>query len=145
MIMARTDARQVEGLDAAIARARAYAEAGADSLFVEAPETRDEVVRIAESLRDLDLPLKANMSEGGRTPLFTAAELAELGYKFAHFPGSTQKVALRAIADFLAVLRKTGSIADYYPGRMASLDERSALLHLDDHMAIEQDLQAGNK
>lgn len=142
MIMARTDARAVEGLSSALERARAYAEAGADSLFVEAPTTRDEVVEIAESLRDLNLPLKANMAEGGKTPLMDAAELAALGYKFAHFPGSCQKVALRAIADFLQHLRATGSIAAYYPSRMASLDERSELLRLDDYMSIERELQA---
>jgi 2-methylisocitrate lyase-like PEP mutase family enzyme len=141
MIMARTDARAVEGLASALKRARAYAEAGADSLFVEAPTTREEVAEIAESLRDLGLPLKANMAEGGKTPLMTANELEALGYKFAHFPGGCQKVALRAIADFLATLRETGSISDWYPGRMASLDERSELLHLDDYMVIEKHLQ----
>jgi len=141
MIMARTDARAVEGLASALERARAYAEAGADSLFVEAPTSRDEVAEIAETLRDLHLPLKANMAEGGKTPMMDAAELEALGYKFAHFPGSCQKVALRAIADFLGQLRATGSIATYYPGRMASLDERSELLRLDDYMAIERQLQ----
>jgi 2-methylisocitrate lyase-like PEP mutase family enzyme len=142
MIMARTDARAVEGLGSALERARAYAEAGADSLFVEAPTSRDEVIEIAESLRDLNLPLKANMAEGGKTPLMDAAELEALGYKFAHFPGSCQKVALRAIADFLQHLRQTGSISAYYPSRMASLDERSELLGLDQYMSIERDLQA---
>jgi 2,3-dimethylmalate lyase len=140
MIMARTDARAVEGLPAALARARAYAEAGADSLFVEAPESREEVAEIADSLRDLGLPLKANMAEGGRTPLMTAGELEALGYKFAHFPGSCQKVALHAMSELLTTLRATGSIADFYPSRMASLDERSALLDLDGYLQTESEL-----
>ena len=140
MIMARTDARQVEGLASALTRARAYAEAGADSLFVEAPETKEELMEVAETLADLGLPLKANMAEGGRTPILTAPELEAVGYKFAHFPGGCQKVALTAMQGFLASLRETGSIGDYYPSKMASLDQRSELLHLDDYLAIEQQL-----
>jgi methylisocitrate lyase len=140
MIMARTDARTVEGLQSALDRARAYAEAGADALFVEAPETKEELAEVAESLADLGLPLKANMAEGGKTPLATADELEAMGYKFAHFPGSCNKVALRAMQSFLTDLRATGSIAEWYPERMASLDERSELLRLGDFMAIERDL-----
>jgi 2,3-dimethylmalate lyase len=140
LIMARTDARTVEGLPAALARARAYAEAGADSLFVEAPETKDELAEVAESLADLGLPLKANMAEGGKTPLADADELEAMGYKFAHFPGSCQKVALRAMQAFLGDLRRTGSISDWYPARMAPLEERSALLGLPKYLAIEQQL-----
>jgi 2,3-dimethylmalate lyase len=140
LIMARTDARTVEGLPAALARARAYAEAGADALFVEAPETKDELAEVAESLADLGLPLKANMAEGGKTPLADADELEAMGYKFAHFPGSCQKVALRAMQAFLGDLRRTGSISDWYPARMAPLEERSALLGLPKYLAIEQEL-----
>jgi 2,3-dimethylmalate lyase len=140
LIMARTDARTVEGLASAISRARAYAEAGADALFVEAPETKDEMAEVVESLSDLGLPLKANMAEGGKTPLATADELEAMGFKFAHFPGSCQKVALRAIGAFLADLRRTGSISDWYPERMAPLEERSELLGLPAFLAIEQEL-----
>jgi 2-methylisocitrate lyase-like PEP mutase family enzyme len=140
LIMARTDARGSEGLSAAIARARAYAEAGAESLFVEAPESTDELIEVAESLADLGLPLQANMAEGGRTPLHSAAELESMGYKFAHFPGSCQKVALKAMASFLADLRRQGSIGEYYPSKMATLDERSQILGLDRYLAVERAL-----
>lgn len=140
VIMARTDARSVEGLEAALTRARAYAEAGADSLFVEAPESKDELVEVAERLADLGLPLKANMAEGGKTPLATAAELEAMGYAFAHFPGACQKVALKAMQSFLHDLRRTGSIEGWYPERMATLDERSALLGLQDYLDVEQEL-----
>jgi 2-methylisocitrate lyase-like PEP mutase family enzyme len=140
LIMARTDARAVEGLAGALERARAYAEAGAGALFVEAPESREELEETAQSLADLGLPLKANMSEGGRTPLATADELEAMGYKFAHFPGSCQKVAMKAMQAFLADLRRTGSIGDWYPERMATLDERSRLLGLGDYVALEERL-----
>ncbi|HEY2073341.1 MAG TPA: oxaloacetate decarboxylase [Gaiellaceae bacterium] len=140
LIMARTDARTVEGLPSALARARAYAEAGADALFIEAPETKEELAEVVESLADLGLPIKANMAEGGKTPLATADELEAMGYKFAHFPGGCQKVALRAMQAFLADLRRTGSISDWYPERMAPLEERSALLGLPGFLAIEQEL-----
>ena len=140
VIMARTDARTVEGLPSALARARAYAEAGADALFVEAPESKEELAEVVESLADLGLPIKANMAEGGKTPLATADELEAMGYKFAHFPGGCQKVALRAMQGFLADLRRTGSISDWYPERMAPLEERSELLGLPGFLAIEQEL-----
>lgn len=140
VIMARTDARAVEGMEGALARARAYAEAGADALFVEAPQTRDELAEVAESLAHLGLPLKANMAEGGKTPLATADELEAMGYKFAHFPGSCNKVAVKAMQSFLADLRSTGSISDWYPERMATLDERSELLQLGDYLEVEQQL-----
>lgn len=140
MIMARTDARSVEGLESALTRARAYAEAGADALFVEAPESKDELAEVAERLADLGLPLKANMAEGGKTPLASAAELEAMGYAFAHFPGACQKVALKAMQSFLADLRQSGSIEGWYPERMASLDERSALLGLQEYLDVEQEL-----
>lgn len=140
LIMARTDARQIEGLESALTRARAYAEAGADSLFVEAPTSLEELAEIVESLKDLRIPLKANMAEGGVTPQQSASELESLGYKFAHFPGAVQKVALRSVADFLDELKSTGSIASYYPEKMASLDERSSVLELDKFLSIESEL-----
>lgn len=143
LIMARTDARDVEGLDSALVRARAYAEAGADSLFVESPKTRDELAQIAETLADLHLPLKANMAEGGSTPLLSAQELMSLGYKFAHFPGACQKVAMKATAEFLADLRLKGHIGDFYPSRMSTLDERSELLGLTRFEVLEEELLGG--
>jgi 2-methylisocitrate lyase-like PEP mutase family enzyme len=142
LIMARTDARDIEGLPAALTRARAYAEAGAEALFVESPRTADELREIAESLSDLGLPLKANMAEGGKTPILPKEELEAMGYKFAHFPGGSQKVAVRAISEFFDSLRTTGGIGDFYPGRMASLAERSEVLGLADYLEIESELTA---
>ena len=83
LIIARTDARTTLGLDEALRRAETYLRAGADLLFVESPESVKEMQRIGKTF---DVPLVANMVEGGRTPVLTAAELQEIGYRFAIFP-----------------------------------------------------------
>ena len=96
VIIGRTDARAPLGLDEAIARGRAYREAGADVVFVEAPQSVDELRTIAEALPGV--PLFANMVEGGRTPLLTASELEALGYKIVVFPLSGLFAATSAMA-----------------------------------------------
>lgn len=83
LIIARTDARTTLGLDEALRRAEAYARAGADLLFVESPESVEEMEKIGKSF---DLPLVANMVEGGRTPVLSADELERIGYRLAIFP-----------------------------------------------------------
>ncbi len=107
LIIARTDARTSLGLDEAIRRARTYAEAGADMLFVELPETEDEMVRIGRELGDR--PLIANMVEGGRTPMLTSARLAEIGYALAIFPVAGLLSAAAALNAVYAHIRETGS------------------------------------
>jgi 2-methylisocitrate lyase-like PEP mutase family enzyme len=110
VVIARSDARAVEGLDAAIARCAAYGKAGADVLFLEAPATRDELVRVGRELAGL--PLMANMVEGGRTPLLPAQELHALGFALVIFPGLLTRVTARAATDALAVLAETGDSAN---------------------------------
>jgi len=83
LIIARTDARTTLGLDEALRRAEAYAKAGADVLFIESPESAEEMERIGKAF---DIPLVANMVEGGRTPVLPAAELERIGYRLAIFP-----------------------------------------------------------
>jgi len=83
LIIARTDSRTTYGLDEALRRAEMYANAGADILFIESPESVEEMERIGASF---DLPLVANMVEGGRTPILSAKELEQIGYKIAIFP-----------------------------------------------------------
>ena len=143
LIMARTDALAIEGIDAALDRARAYAEAGADALFVEAPATLEELERIPAALADLGLPLWANMAEGGLTPLCTADQLEKMGYKFACYPGGVQKIMVKVVSEYLRTLRATGSIEEFYPARMATLAERSAILGLAGYLQVETDLVAG--
>ena len=97
VIIARTDARAVEGLDAAFDRAAAYRDAGADILFIEAPQSLEEMKNITATFGN-ELPLLANMVEGGKTPIASATELEEIGYHLAIFPGG----AVRAIAHHLS-------------------------------------------
>jgi 2-methylisocitrate lyase-like PEP mutase family enzyme len=108
LIIARTDARSALGLDEALRRAEAYARAGADILFVESPETEDEMRRIGSSF---DLPLLANMVEGGRTPVLSQAQLEAIGYKLAIFPVTALLSAVQAMKTAYASMRETGSSA----------------------------------
>ena len=96
LIVARTDARAVEGLDAALDRAAAYRDAGADILFIEAPQSLEEMKNITATFGN-ELPLLANMVEGGKTPISSVNELEDIGYHLAIFPGG----AVRAIAHHL--------------------------------------------
>ncbi len=126
ILMARTDARAVYGLEHAIERAKAYAEAGADMIFVEAPQSVEELRRIPKSI---GVPTMANLVEGGKTPLVSVKELEEMGFKFASFSGSAQKMAMKAMEELFGILKETGSVSGAL-GRIASLGERSELLGL---------------
>jgi methylisocitrate lyase len=106
VIIARTDSRAVEGIEAAIRRANAYAEAGADVIFPEAPQSREELARFA---REIHAPLLANMTEFGKSPLVPAAELERLGYRIVLYPASALRVAHRAIQELLGQIKQTGS------------------------------------
>lgn len=115
MIIARTDARAMEGIDGAVRRARTYAEAGADALFPEALESPEEFHSFARDIRDagIAVPLVANMTEFGKTPLLTCAEFASLGYRGVLFPVTTLRTALRAIEALLAELKLFGTQRDW--------------------------------
>ncbi len=107
LIVARTDARSSLGLAEAIRRGGLYAEAGADVLFVESPETEDEMAEIGRALGDK--PLLANMVEGGRTPMLSSARLAELGYALAIFPVAGLLSAAAALETVYRKIQETGS------------------------------------
>jgi 2-methylisocitrate lyase-like PEP mutase family enzyme len=109
VIVARTDAIAVTGLDDAVDRLHAYAEAGADVLFPDAPRSVDELRTIAGAL---DLPLVANMSEHGKTPLLSAAEIAELGYAIALYPSSTLFAAAQSARQLAEILKRDGTTRD---------------------------------
>ena len=111
VIIARTDARAPLGLDEAIRRGRAYFHAGADIVFIEAPQSVDELREIASSFPDA--PLFANMVEGGKTPLLSARELGELGFKIAVFPLSGLFAATKAIEACFCHLREKGSTSGF--------------------------------
>lgn len=106
VIIARTDARTVEGFDAAIDRSNAYVGAGADVIFFEAPESRDEVAAAADQI---DAPLLANMTEGGKTPMVSAEELEELGFDIVIFPATGFKAMLKTLQTVYGEIIETGS------------------------------------
>ena len=108
LIVARTDAVAVEGVSAALDRARLYVEAGADVLFVEAPKTRDQLAAIATDLGGIR-PLLANMVEGGQTPISSAAELGALGYRLVIFPGGIVRALARQAQDYYGSLAQHGT------------------------------------
>jgi len=110
LILARTDAAAVHGLDEAIARARAFRDAGADILFVEAPRSEAELERVARALEGT--PLMANLVEGGDTPLLSPARLEALGYRIAAYPLTLLEVSVQAIAGALSQLRAGGHPAE---------------------------------
>jgi methylisocitrate lyase len=106
LIIARTDARGVTSYDDAVARAHAYLKAGADAIFPEALPSKEELARFA---RDVPAPLLANMTEFGRTPYLRVDEFAALGYRMVIFPVTLQRVAMKAVTDALAELKRTGT------------------------------------
>lgn len=108
VVIARTDAIAVEGLSAALDRAEAYREAGADMLFVEAPQSDAQLAEITKRLRGR-VPLMANMVEGGQTPLTDAAQLQALGFSLVIFPGGTVRALAHGLADYFASLRRHGT------------------------------------
>ncbi|MET0869038.1 MAG: isocitrate lyase/phosphoenolpyruvate mutase family protein [Pseudorhodoplanes sp.] len=112
LVIARTDALASEGLEKALERAVAYAEAGADILFVEAPKTREQLSQLTGALGSLR-PLVANMVEGGETPLFDAKDLCELGFRIVIFPGGIVRALAHAAGDYYASLREHGSNAPF--------------------------------
>lgn len=112
LLIARTNSIAVEGFGAALDRAAAYAEAGADMLFVEAPTSREQMKEIAGRFGS-KVPVIANMVEGGNTPLLSASELQGLGFKLVIFPGGTVRALAFALRDYLASLKANGTTAPY--------------------------------
>lgn len=108
LIIARTDAIAVEGYSAAIDRAETYLEAGADVLFVEAPQSRDQLAGIAQHFEGR-VPLLANMVEGGATPITGSDDLEEQGYSIVIFPGGIVRAIARTAGDYYQSLRENGS------------------------------------
>jgi methylisocitrate lyase len=138
VLMARTDAVAVEGLDRAIERGQRYLEAGADVIFIEAPESEAEMRRIC---REIDAPLVANMVEGGRTPMRTTVELQEIGYRWVVFPGAAMRTITRALTSMLKVLKEHGTTAPYL-AKMFSFTELNQLMGLDEWKELEAKYKA---
>lgn len=114
VVIARTDARAVEGMEGALRRASAYLDAGADVLFVEAPETEAEIERVAAEFAGV--PLLFNWAEGGRTPPVSLERLGELGFRLVIFPIGALLSAATAVRSFLDTLRRDGTPAGLLTG-----------------------------
>ena len=134
LIIARTDAIAVEGFQAAINRAGLYAEAGADALFVEAPGSKAELSTLVKAL-DLGLPLMANMVEGGKTPVLSAAELEALGFALVIFPGGIVRAIAHAARDFYETLARDGTSAAFR-NRMFDFDALNKIIGTPEMLAL---------
>ena len=134
VIIARTDARAVIGLEAAIERGNAYAETGADMIFVEAPQSVEEIERIAQEVK---APLLINMFWGGKTPLVPADQLAALGYRLMIIPSDLQRAAIRAMQRAAAVIRQDGNTAAMAE-EMVSFVEREEVIGKSDIEALQK-------
>ena len=126
LIIARTDARAVEGFSEAIDRAGAYKDAGADVLFVEAPQSLAEMRKICAEFSD-QIPLLANMVEGGKTPILCANDLAVLGYKIAIFPGGAVRAISHHMEAYYINLLANGS-NDSFSSKMHNFDDLNDLI-----------------
>jgi methylisocitrate lyase len=127
MIIARTDARAVEDFNRAVERAGEYLAAGADAIFPEALQSAEEFRDFA---KEIDLPLLANMTEFGKSPLLTFQQLADFGYRMVIFPQSAFRVSMKASEKFFAALKKTGTQSDWIE-RMQTRQELYDLLDYD--------------
>ena len=130
-IIARTDAREVYGLDEALRRGERYAHAGADALFIEAPTSLDEMARIG---RTFGVPLLANMLEGGRTPILPPAALEELGFRIVIYGISPLMHAVRAMQDVLSALSRGDTS---FAGNGVGLEEYKSIVGFDRWADIE--------
>jgi 2,3-dimethylmalate lyase len=140
LIIARTDARAVEGLDGALARARRYREAGADVLFVEAPQSIEEIEAVAQAFPDV--PLLFNYAEGGKTPAVTYDFLRELGFSLVIFPLTLLLSATGAMRAALARLKSDGTPIELLPS-LVGFDEFLKLVGIDEIRALEQRFAEG--
>ncbi|MBV9758393.1 MAG: methylisocitrate lyase [Alphaproteobacteria bacterium] len=132
-LIARTDAAASEGMDGAVARAQLYLQAGADAIF---PEALTSAEMFREFARRVDAPLLANMTEFGRTPFFTAAEFAAMGYRMVIWPVSSLRVAAKAVGDLYAAIARDGG-AQNMLDRMQTRAELYATIGYADYEALD--------
>jgi len=135
ILVVRTDAIAVSGLEDALERANAYQEAGADVIFIEAPRTIEEMRKITKTIK---APLLANMVEGGaKTPLLPAKELKEMGYKIAIYPASTWMASIKAIQEVLTVLKEDGTTGRF-ASRMVSFHDMFEIVGRSKYLELEK-------
>lgn len=135
-IVARTDAIAVEGIEPALERAERYLDAGADVLFIEAPQSREQQRMITERFQGR-VPLLANMVEGGRTPAGSVDELAELGFSLVIFPGGLARAVSRQVMAYFESLRIHGT-TEPFRDRMAGFDELNRAVGLPEMIELSE-------
>ena len=135
-IVARTDARSVEGFEQSLERGQRYVDAGADAVFPEALQSEDEFGRYAEQF---EVPLMANMTEFGKTPYISADQFAVLGYRLVIFPMSAFRVMMKAVEELFQQL-KTGGSAQPFLERMQTRQELYELLQYADYQRLDAEL-----
>lgn len=137
LVIARTDARAIEGVEGAVRRAQLYRQAGADIIFPEALESEEEFALVA---REVPGPLLANMTEFGRSPLIPAQRLGELGYQLVLFPVGTLRIAMRATEGFLKSLAGSGTQRGMV-GEMLTRQELYDLIGYQDYVDFDEGLR----
>ncbi|HJP33929.1 MAG TPA: methylisocitrate lyase [Candidatus Latescibacteria bacterium] len=136
LLIARTDARAVEGFEASVERGLRYADAGADAIFIEALETEEEFGRYAERVQ---VPLLANMTEFGKTPQLTVQQFAHLGYAMVIFPMTTFRVMMKAVEEVLSEIRDQGS-PEAWLDRMQTRAELYDLIRYEEYDEMDSKL-----
>ncbi|HME59615.1 MAG TPA: oxaloacetate decarboxylase [Candidatus Binatia bacterium] len=134
-IIARTDARGVHGLDDAIERARVFAKLGVDAIFVEAPQSEEELAEIPQRLPGV--PLLVNVFKGGKTPMLPVERLQAMGYRIAIYPSETQRAAIHAMRRALSTLKREGT-TESIDDSLTTFKERDKVVGLDDWQKIEK-------
>ncbi|TMA90384.1 MAG: oxaloacetate decarboxylase [Deltaproteobacteria bacterium] len=138
-IIARTDARGVNGFDDAIKRGRAFAKLGVDAIFVEAPQSEDELAEIPRRIPNV--PILVNVFKGGKTPMLPMQRLQEIGYRIAIYPSETQRAAIHAMRRALETLKREGT-TESIDDSLTTFKERDQVVGLDDWQKIEREYLA---
>lgn len=134
VLIARTDAIAVEGIESAIARAEAYLQAGADVIFIEAPETWQQIESIASRIPQ---PKLINLFQGGKTPVVPLPQLEEWGYRIVIIPSDLQRAAIKAMQNVLSVIAADGD-SRAMTDQLVSFMERESIVETDKYLAIDE-------
>jgi len=136
LLMARTDAKASEGMEAAIDRAKAYVDAGADAIFPEAMNSGADFERFR---KEFDVPLLANLTEFGKTPLLTTTQLEDLGYNMVIYPVTTMRLAMAAVEEGLDTLKQAGTQANSV-GKMMTRQRLYDVIQYEDYNQFDKNL-----
>ncbi|MEE2997975.1 MAG: methylisocitrate lyase [Pseudomonadota bacterium] len=136
LLMARTDARAPEGLEAAIDRCKAYVDAGADGIFPEALQGWEEYEKVRE---EIDVPLLANLTEFGKTPLLTKEELENIGYNIAIYPVTSLRLSMKAVEDGFSIIKQQGTQREIVD-RMQTRSRLYEVIHYEDYDKFDNEI-----